>query len=62
MKALITSAIVVIVFASPAVSVAAQSESAMQDCFSKHARLMTKPAVKNPQHCWRTHGYLMERS
>ncbi len=62
MKALITSAIVVIVFASPAVSLAAQSEPAMQDCFKKHAQLMAKPAVKNPRDCWRTHGHLMERS
>jgi len=62
MKALITSAIVAIAFASPAVSLAAQSESAMQDCFNKHAQLMAKPAVKNPRDCWRTHGHLMERS
>jgi hypothetical protein len=62
MKALLTAATLVIAFASSAALLAAQSESAMQDCFRKHAQLMDKPAVKNPRVCWRTHGYLMERS
>jgi hypothetical protein len=62
MKASIAAAILAIAFASSAVTLAAQSESAMQDCFKKHAQLMDKPAVKNPRDCWRTHGYMMERS
>ncbi len=51
MKAILTAALL-----------AAQSESAMQDCFKKHAQLMDKPAVKNMRDCWRTHGHLMGRS
>ncbi len=62
MKVLLTAATLVIAFASSAALLAAQSEAAMQDCFNKHAQLMSKPAVKNPRDCWRTHGYLMERS
>jgi len=62
MKALLTAATVVVAFASSAALFAAQSESAMQDCFKKHAQLMDKPALKNPRDCWRTHGYLMQRS
>ena len=37
-------------------------EKAMKDCFDKHAGLMQKPAVKNPRDCWRTHGYMMDKS
>ena len=62
MKALLTGATLVIAFASSAALLAAQSESAMQDCFNKHAQLMAKPTVKNVRDCWRTHGYLMGRS
>jgi len=62
MKALLTAATVVVAFASSAALLAAQSESAMQDCFNKHAQLMDKPALKNPRDCWRVHGYLMQRS
>ena len=62
MKALLTAATLVIAFGSSAALLAAQSESATQDCFKKHAQLMSKPAVKNPRDCWHTHGYLMERS
>ncbi len=62
MKALLTAAALVIAFASSAALFAAQSESAMQDCFNKHAQLMDKPAVKNPRDCWRMHGHLMGRS
>ncbi len=62
MKALLPAALLVIAFASSAALLAAQSESAMQDCFKKHAQLMEKPAVKNPRDCWRVHGYLMQRS
>ena len=39
----------------------AQTESRAeqkQACFDKHASLMSKPAVKNLQDCWRTHSYL----
>ena len=35
-------------------------ESALKDCFKKHAGLMAKPAVKNVRDCWRTHGYLQK--
>ena len=62
MKALLTAATLVIAFASSAALLAAQSESAMQDCFKKRAQLMDKPAVKNPRDCWRMHGHLMQRS
>lgn len=62
MKVLLTAATLAIALTSSAALLAAQSESAMQDCFSKHAQLMDKPAVKNPRDCWRTHGYIMERS
>ncbi len=62
MKALLTTATLVVAFASSAALLAAQSESAMQDCFNKHAQLMAKPTVKNVRDCWRTHGYLMGRS
>ena len=46
MKVSISAAILAVAFASSAVTLAAQSESAMQDCFRKHAQLMDKPAVK----------------
>ena len=62
MKAIFIAAILTIGFASSAISIAAESESAMRDCFRKHAQLMAKPAVKNMRDCWRTHGHLMERS
>jgi hypothetical protein len=62
MKAILTTATVVIAFASSTALPATQSEPAMQDCFKKHAQLMDKPAVKNMRDCWRTHGYLMARS
>jgi hypothetical protein len=62
MKAIFIAAILAIAFGSSAISIAAQSESAMQDCFRKHAQLMDKPAVKNMRDCWRVHGYLTERS
>ncbi|HZF19802.1 MAG TPA: hypothetical protein VE008_08855 [Burkholderiales bacterium] len=61
MKALLTAATLVIAFGSSA-ALAAQGDSALQDCFSKHAQLMDKPAVKNARDCWRMHGYLMGRS
>ena len=60
-KSLLTAAILVIAFGSSATLLAA-SESAMENCFKKHAQLMDKPAVKNMRDCWRMHGYLMERS
>jgi len=44
MKALLTAATLVIAFASSATLLAAQNDSAMQDCFKKHAQLMDKPA------------------
>ena len=62
MKALLTAATAVIALASSAALLAAQSETAMQDCFNKHAQSMSKPAVKNPWDCWRTHGHLMGKS
>ena len=62
MKALLIAATLVIAFASSAALLAAQSESAMEDCFKKHGQLMDKPAVKNMRACWRTHGHLMGRS
>jgi hypothetical protein len=62
MKALVTAATLVIAIASPVALLAAQSESAMQECFNKHAQLMDKPAVKNPRDCWRMHGHLMGKS
>ncbi len=62
MKALLTAATLVIAFASSSALLAAQSESAMQECFKKHVQLMDKPAVKNPRDCWRMHGHLMGRS
>jgi len=62
MKALLAGATLVIAFASSTALLAAQSESAMQDCFKKHAQLMDKPAVKNVRDCWRMHGHLIGRS
>jgi len=62
MKALLAAATLVIAFASSTALLAAQSESAMQDCSKKHAQLMNKPAVKNVRDCWRMHGHLMGRS
>ena len=62
MKALLAGATLVIAFASSTALLAAQSESAMQDFFKKHAQLMDKPAVKNVRDCWRMHGHLMGRS
>jgi len=62
MKALLVAAALVITLTPFAASLAAPSDSAMQDCFSKHAQLMDKPALKNIRNCWHTHGYKMERS
>jgi hypothetical protein len=62
MKALFAVATLAVTFASSATLLAAQSESAMQECFNKHAQLMDKPAVKNPRDCWRMHGHLMGKS
>lgn len=62
MKTILSAAVLVVAFASSAALLAAQSESAMQECFNKHAQLMDKPAVKNPRDCWRVHGHLMGRS
>ena len=60
MKALVVAATLLIAFGGSAL--AAQSESAMRDCFNKHAQLMDKPSVKNVRDCWRAHGHLMQRS
>jgi hypothetical protein len=57
MKALLTAATLVIAFASSAALLAAQRDSAMQDCFKKHAQSTDKPAVKNVRDCWRMHGH-----
>ena len=46
MKPLLTTVTLVFAFAFAAASLAAQSESAMQDCFNKHAQLMAKPSEK----------------
>lgn len=62
MKPSIIAAVLALAFAYPAVSLAAQSETAKDDCFKKHAQIMSKPAVKNPRDCWSTHGHLMEKS
>ena len=62
MKALFIAVILTITFGASALVLAVQSESAMQDCFKKHAQLMDKPAVKNPRDCWRMHGHLMQKS
>ncbi len=62
MKAFLSAATLVVAIGSSAALLAAQGDSAMQDCFSKHAQLMDKPAVKNARDCWRMHGYLMGRS
>ena len=58
-KSLIVASIVVstyAVFAQADPSLTAQMEA----CFRAHARLMDKPAIRNPRDCWRVHGYLME--
>lgn len=62
MKTTLLAATLVIAFASSGALVAAQSASAMQECFSKHAQMMDKPAVKNERDCWRMHGHLMGKS
>jgi hypothetical protein len=60
MKALLTAATLVIAFTSSAGLLAAQNDSAMQDCFKKHVQLMDKPAVKNMRdllaHAWAFDG------
>ncbi len=58
MKAFALAATFAIALAPFGVSVAAQSESAIQDCFAKHAQLMDKPTLKNPRDCWQTHRHL----
>jgi len=30
-------------------------------CFRMHEKLMSKPALMNPDTCWRAHAYLMNR-
>ena len=62
MKALFTAIVLPIALGASGLALAAQSESAMQDCFKKHAQLMDKPAVKNVRDCWRMHGHLMQKS
>ena len=62
MKALVLATTLLIAFGASALALAAQSETAMRDCFNKHAQLMDKPSVKNVRDCWRTHRHLMQRS
>jgi hypothetical protein len=62
MKALLAAATVVIALTPFTASFATTSDSAMQDCFSKHAQQMDKPALKNMRDCWQTHGYEMDKS
>jgi hypothetical protein len=62
MKAVFAAAALVITATPFAVSLAAPSDSAMQDCFSKHGQQMAKPALKNMRDCWQTHGYKMDKS
>ena len=72
MKTLFSAAILGLAFSAStfsSIALGAQStdavqaqEKAMKDCFEKHAGLMAKPAVKNLRDCWRTHGYLMQKS
>ena len=39
-----------------------QARSAqIQACFRMHGELMDKPALRNPQDCWRVHGFLMKQ-
>ena len=39
-----------------------QTRSAqIQACFRMHGQLMDKPALRNPQDCWRVHGFLMKQ-
>lgn len=59
MKALLAAAVLVIAVTPFAAPLAAPSDSAMQECFSEHAQLMDKPALKNLRDCWRTHSYKM---
>lgn len=37
---------------------ATPSTEAKEECFRKHAGLMSKLAVKNPRDCWQTHRHL----
>ena len=37
---------------------ASPSPEAKQICFEKHAKLLSKPALKNLRDCWQAHGYL----
>ncbi len=34
-------------------------QKAMEECFRKHAQLMSKPALQQLQPCWQAHGHLM---
>ncbi len=39
-----------------------QTRSAqIQACFRTHGQAMDKPALRNPQDCWRVHGFLMKQ-
>jgi hypothetical protein len=40
---------------------AAEDQAKKEVCFRAHGKLMSKPALMNPNDCWRAHGYLMER-
>ena len=33
----------------------------IQACFRMHGQWMDQPAVRNPQDCWREHGFLMNQ-
>ena len=57
MKRLCGAVAVAIALGASAAAFAAANESAMQDCFDKHAQMMQKPAVKNLRDCWQTHRH-----
>ena len=40
---------------------AAEDQARKEACFRAHGKHMSKPALMNPNDCWRAHGYLMER-
>ena len=55
------ASIAVLLLAMGAVSVSADTSQEKALCFQMHGKLMSKPALSNPDACWRVHAYLMNR-
>ena len=63
MKALITSFVLAFALSYTAFAAIDPARLAeMEKCFQAHAKSLDKPSVRQLDVCWRSHGYLMEKT